>query len=52
MDCCVFNLIAYTNDGVIKAIMHKKFPWLGVTMWHPEREPCYDYKTIDFLKNC
>ena len=19
-------------------------------MWHPEREPCYDYKTIDFLK--
>ena len=27
MDCPKnFNLIAYTNDGVIKAIMHKKFP--------------------------
>lgn len=30
--------LAHTQDGVIKAIRHKKLPWLGI-MWHPEREP-------------
>lgn len=30
--------LAWTADGVIKAVQHKRLPWLGI-MWHPEREP-------------
>jgi len=29
--------IAESGDGVIEALKHKTFPWLGI-MWHPERE--------------
>lgn len=29
--------LAYTADGVIKAVEHENLPWLGI-MWHPERE--------------
>lgn len=34
------NLIplAETPDGVIEAMKHRHYPWLGV-MWHPERHP-------------
>lgn len=32
------EVLATTADGVIKAIKHKSYPWLGI-MWHPEREP-------------
>jgi len=31
------EVLATTADGVIKAIKHKTYPWLGI-MWHPERE--------------
>lgn len=31
------DVLASTADGVVKAIQHKKLPWLGI-MWHPERE--------------
>lgn len=33
-------ILATTADGVVKAIQHKKLPWLGI-MWHPEREPTF-----------
>lgn len=32
------EVLATTDDGVVKAIKHKELPWLGI-MWHPEREP-------------
>ena len=32
-----FDALAWTNDGCIKAIKHKSYPWLGIA-WHPERE--------------
>lgn len=32
------DILATTSDGVVKAIQHRKLPWLGI-MWHPEREP-------------
>src|SRR5690554_6415907 len=31
------NALAYTADGVIKAVEHERLPWLGI-MWHPERK--------------
>lgn len=31
------DVLATTQDGVVKAIRHKTLPWLGI-MWHPERE--------------
>lgn len=47
------EVLAYTQDGVVKAIKHKKFPWLGI-MWHPEREanlPETDKKLLSELFN-
>jgi len=35
-------VLAETDDGVIEAIKHKTYPWLGI-MWHPEREPFAKY---------
>ena len=32
-----FVILAQTADGVIEAIRHRQYPFLG-TMWHPERE--------------
>lgn len=31
------KIVAVTKNGIIKAIQHKRLPWLGI-MWHPERE--------------
>lgn len=46
--------LAYTQDGVIKALKHKTLPWLGI-MWHPERETelCQSDKNLltSFLNN-
>lgn len=30
--------LAISEDGIIEAIKHNDYPWLGI-MWHPEREP-------------
>lgn len=32
-----FDVLAKTADGVIEAVRHRQYPFLG-TMWHPERE--------------
>ena len=39
-----FKPLAWSNDGIIKAIKHKTLPWLGI-MWHPERE--FPFKSFD-----
>lgn len=31
------EVVAQTQQGIVKAIQHKNLPWLGI-MWHPERE--------------
>jgi putative glutamine amidotransferase len=28
--------VAWSNDGVVEALRHREWPWLGI-MWHPER---------------
>jgi putative glutamine amidotransferase len=33
----VFSILARSDDGVIEAMQHVHYPWLGI-MWHPERE--------------
>lgn len=38
--------IAYSNDGVIEAIRHSNYNWMGI-MWHPER----DIQITDINKN-
>ncbi len=32
-----FDVLARSSDGVIEAIQHRQYPFLG-TMWHPERD--------------
>lgn len=32
-----FDVLARSADGVIEAVKHRQYPFLG-TMWHPERE--------------
>jgi putative glutamine amidotransferase len=29
--------VAWSDDGVVEALRHAKWPWLGI-MWHPERD--------------
>ena len=29
--------MAWSEDGVVEALRHREWPWLGI-MWHPERE--------------
>ncbi len=41
-------ILAKSEDGVIKAIRHKKFKILG-TMWHPEREMVFDNNDINMV---
>lgn len=31
------QVTAASDDGVVEAIKHSEFPWMGI-MWHPERE--------------
>ena len=45
-----FRIISKSNDGVIEAISHKKFNWLG-WMWHPERDKIFNRKLIRIAKN-
>lgn len=45
-----YNALAYSDDGVVEAMMHKTLPWFG-TMWHPERNENFDYGDVKFLQN-
>lgn len=48
------QVLASTEDGVVKAIQHQQLPWLGI-MWHPEREPLLsaaDALLIQQVFNC
>jgi gamma-glutamyl-gamma-aminobutyrate hydrolase PuuD len=29
--------VAWSDDGIVEAIRHREWPWLGI-MWHPERD--------------
>jgi gamma-glutamyl-gamma-aminobutyrate hydrolase PuuD len=42
-----FYCWAISQDGVIKAITSKKFPWINAIMWHPER--IQPFRNEDFL---
>lgn len=35
-------VLTETDDGMVEAIKHKTYPWLGI-MWHPERDPLANY---------
>lgn len=43
------EILAQTEDGVIEAIKHRRYPILG-TMWHPEREDTYSEKDVRRVK--
>lgn len=45
-----FEIMAYTNDGVIEAIKHKKFSWEG-WMWHPERNKIFTQLEIERIRS-
>lgn len=44
------DILAKSDDGVIKAIRHKNYP-LFATMWHPERESPFNVEDIKMIKN-
>lgn len=46
---CGLIVTAKSEDGVIEAIRHESFPFVG-TMWHPERENPYVQKDMDMIK--
>ena len=38
-----FEVLAWSEDGVVEAFRHYQLPWLGI-MWHPERDaPSSDF---------
>lgn len=45
-----FNILAKSDDGVIKAIQHQYLPIKGI-MWHPERYTNFKESDIYLLKN-
>ncbi len=45
-----FTIISKAQDGVIEAISHKKYKWLG-WMWHPERDKKFNKKLIKIAKD-
>ena len=42
--------LAWSKDGVIKAIEHIELPWLGI-MWHPEREDPFKKSDLKLFFN-
>lgn len=44
------SAVAHTADGVIKAIQHQQYPWLGI-MWHPEREASLAKQDFQLLQD-
>jgi len=51
-DHCTDDYITLSSaeDGVIKAMQHKKYQWLGI-MWHPERSNNDHTFNINLMKN-
>ena len=47
---CGLVPMARTEDGVVEAVRHTTYPIMA-TMWHPEREACFDQADIQMLKN-
>lgn len=45
-----YIVLCESDDGVIEAIKHKTLPWEG-WMWHPEREPRFERRDIERLRN-
>jgi len=43
------EIMAKTEDGVVEAVRHIKYPILG-TMWHPERETPFKNDDIEMVK--
>lgn len=43
------EILASSDDGVIEAFKHSKWPWLGI-MWHPEREIPYSAQDLRLIK--
>lgn len=41
-----FEVLAWSEDGIIEAIRHKSLPWEG-WMWHPERENVFLAEHLD-----
>lgn len=46
----VLEILAYTDDGVVEAVHHKKYKILA-TMWHPEREEIFRDDDIKRVQN-
>lgn len=44
-----FEILAQTPDGVIEAIRHRQYPFVG-TMWHPEREESFQKEDIKIVQ--
>jgi putative glutamine amidotransferase len=44
-----FRVLAETEDDVIEAFEHFKYPWLGI-MWHPEREQPFSQPDLELIK--
>lgn len=44
------DAVAWSSDGVIEALKHRTWPWLGI-MWHPERNEPYAKPDRILIKN-
>jgi len=44
-----FRVLAQSEDGTTEAIRHKALPWEG-WMWHPEREPEFDQRHLERVR--
>lgn len=42
--------VAWSDDGIIEAIRHRDYPWLGI-MWHPEREDPFQKSDKEIIAN-
>ena len=45
-----FDILAYTQDGIIESFIHKKKKIFGI-MWHPERYKNIKYFDLNIFKN-
>lgn len=48
---CELEAVAWSEDGVVEALRHRKWPWLGI-MWHPERNKPVAEADRDLIRGC
>lgn len=44
-----YDAVAFSSDGVVEAMRHKKYDWFG-QMWHPERQEKFASEDIECFR--